>query len=70
MVASRSKAGGAIGKTMKAAVTPNAKSIEEKNHTPIKSTRESFKRRGATINVDSNVKGPREDGDGVAQGKP
>jgi hypothetical protein len=57
-IAGRSKTGRAIGKTTKAAVMPNAKSSKQKNHAPEQSTRESFIRRGATINVDSNVKGP------------
>lgn len=70
LVTGRTNAGGAIGKTTKAAGTPNAKSTKEKNHTPIQSTREKFRRRRETINVDSNVKGPSEDGDDITQGKP
>ena len=70
IITSRTKARGAIGETMKAAVTSDAESIEQENHTPIQSTREGFVRKGTTINVDGNVKGPCEDGNGITQGKP
>jgi hypothetical protein len=63
LVASRTKAGGASGRAMKAAVASNAESIKNEDHTPVQSTRKFFIRRGATIKIYSHVKGPSIDRD-------
>ena len=70
LVASRTKAGGASGRAIKAAVASDAESIENEDHTPVQSTRKDFIRRGATIEIYGNVKGPSIDRDSSTQRKP